>query len=162
MSLKKVVRLDKKKMNTWEDSLKSFLFWKQAQGISQTTLNDYQCHVRMFFKRFSDSWDNQLLRESILEYMSDQIKPATYNLRLVYLRAFFQWCMEEGFIEKNPLQGFKRRKAPGRIVDVSEDSLMRLLRLPDQNTFVGLRDYALMLLTLDTGVDSGLKRRSIP
>ena len=42
--------------------------------------------------------------------MGENIKPATYNLRLVYLRAFFQWCIEEGYLTvENPLKSFKRK-----------------------------------------------------
>ncbi|WP_274376903.1 hypothetical protein [Desulforamulus reducens] len=27
---------------TWEEALQGFLFWKQAQGKSTTTINDYR------------------------------------------------------------------------------------------------------------------------
>lgn len=53
-----------------------------------------------------------------MEYMSDDIKPATYNLRWVYLKAFFSWCIGEGYLNENPLDGFKKRKAQERIVDI--------------------------------------------
>ena len=85
--------------------------------------------------------------------MGENIKPATYNLRLVYLRAFFQWCIEEGYLTvENPLKSFKRKKTQDRIVDISEESLKKLLTIPDRTTFSGLRDYALIILTLDTGI----------
>ena len=84
--------------------------------------------------------------------MSQEIKPATYNIRLVYLKAFFAWSINEGYLVENPLQGFKRRKAEPRIVNTPEEILQALLKTPNQKTFTGLRDYALILLTLDTGI----------
>lgn len=87
-----------------------------------------------------------------MEFMSDKIAPVTYNLRLIYLKAFFDWCVDEGYLDKNPLEKFKKRKAEPRIVDISEDILKKLLKLPDRSTFAGLRDYALILFTLDTGI----------
>jgi len=75
--------------------------------------------------------------------------PAT---RLAYLKQFFTWCMREGIITENPLAGFRKRKDSGRVVNLDTETLQRLLTLPDKRTFAGLRDYALILLTLDTGI----------
>lgn len=87
-----------------------------------------------------------------MEYMSDDIKPATYNLRLVYLKVFFEWYYQEGYIKANSLANFKKRKAEPRIVSIPEEILRNLLGLPDLTTYAGLRNYALMFLTLDTGI----------
>lgn len=84
--------------------------------------------------------------------MSDNIKPATYNIRRAYLKTFFQWSIDEGYIDENPLEGFKKRKTQGRIIDVPKDILTKLLKLPNIKTFAGLRDYSLIVFTLDTGV----------
>jgi len=37
------------RVSSWEEALRGFLFWKQAQGISKTTLQDYRLHVIRFF-----------------------------------------------------------------------------------------------------------------
>lgn len=137
---------------TWQEALKGFLFFKQAQGISKTTADDYKQHISRFFERFPDAWQSAALKSSVMEYMSDDIKPATFNLRLIYLKAFFKWCIDEGYMEENPLKDFKRRKAQPRIVDVPEEILQKLLKLPNETTFAGLRDYAMIMFTLDTGI----------
>lgn len=87
-----------------------------------------------------------------MEYLSDNIKPATFNLRLIYLKAFFEWCVNENYLDANPLTGFKNRKAQARIIEIAEDTLQKLLTLPNQGTYAGLRDYALLMFTLDTGL----------
>lgn len=46
----------------------------------------------------------------------------------------------------------KKRKDEGRIVNLDAKVLSKLLATPDQKTFAGLRDYALIMLTLDTGI----------
>lgn len=137
---------------TWEDALQGFLFWKKAQGISKTTYDDYKRHVTYFFNRYPIGLLNATLKQSAIEYLSDDIKPATYNLRLIYLKAFFQWCVNEGYISTNPLAGLKARKTQSRIVNVNEDILQKLLSLPDKSTYAGLRDYVLLMFTLDTGL----------
>ena len=150
----RVVKLNKKVEEvTWEEALKHFLFFKKAQGLTEATVKDYRSRITSFFKRYNCWQDEMATKNSILEYMSEEVAPSTYNLRLVYLRAFFNWCIDENYMMfANPLKGFKRRKADARIVDISEADLKKLLAAPDQTTFVGLRDYAFILLTLDTGI----------
>lgn len=87
--------------------------------------------------------------------MSRECKPGTYNLRLIYLRTFFKWAAKEGIFPENPLEGFQKKKDEGRIVDTDTDTLEQLLSIPDKTTFSGLRDYAFLLLTLDTGIRPG-------
>ncbi len=144
---------------SWEDAAAEFIYFKIAEGRAERTIEDYiedyKEHLTWFFKRFPDAFDPQKARKCVLEYMSDKIKPATYNIRLAYLRSFFSWCVNEGILPENPTAGLKRRKDGGRIVSVEDGVLIKLLELPDRRTFTGLRDYALMLLTLDTGIRPG-------
>ncbi|MBT9281306.1 MAG: site-specific integrase [Hydrogenibacillus schlegelii] len=138
---------------SWPEALAEFLLHKRAAGVREETLRGYERHVKQFFNRYPQAWDDiSTLRQSAFEWLSEPVKPATYNLRLVYLRAFLEWSREQGYAGDNPLRKFKRRKADSRIVQLSEETLRALLRLPDQKTFSGLRDYALLLLTLDTGI----------
>lgn len=143
----------KRNKTSWKQAMDDFIFWKKAQGISTTTMKGYSNHISHFHNRFSDAWGNEdELKYAILNHMADEIMPATYNLRLIYLRAFYDWCLNEGFLSKNPLDGYKKRKADPRIVDIPTTTLQRLLELPNQKTFTGLRDYTLILFTLDTGI----------
>lgn len=152
MAKAKVLRIDKNKPVTWDEALKGFLCWKQAQGVSERTMKDYRSHVSQFFDRHPNAYNQKELKSSALEYMAQQVKPATYNLRLAYLKAFFDWCIQEGIFTENPLAGFKCRKAEGRTVNLNEDTLIKLIALPNRSRFSGLRDYSLVLLTLDTGI----------
>ncbi|RKL62331.1 site-specific integrase [Thermoanaerobacteraceae bacterium SP2] len=148
----KVVKITRDTPATWQEALQQFLWWKQAQGISATTLGDYRQHITRFFNRYPTAYSQTGLKPCVLEYMAQPVKPATFNLRLVYLKAFFDWCVHEGIFFENPLEGFKQRKADARIIDIDTEVLKKLLEIPDQTTFAGLRDYALLVLELDTGI----------
>ncbi|SHF65033.1 Site-specific recombinase XerD [Desulfofundulus australicus DSM 11792] len=152
MAKGKVLRIRKEVPATWEEARQQFLWWKQGDGISETTLNDYRYHIGQFFKRYPQAYDPKNLKKCVLEYMSQDMKPATYNIRLEYLNAFFKWCVQEGIFPENPLAGKKKRKDEGRVVNLDVETLKQLLTLPDRKTFAGLRDYALFLLTMDTGI----------
>lgn len=139
---------------TCEDALKDFLLFKKAEGKSERTIKDYGYHIRYFFKQFPDITlsDPRTLRKNVIQYMSVDSSPSHYNNKLVYLKTFFNWCVKEKILSENPLDGFNRRKAPERIVQLDAELLKKLLDMPDQTTFSGLRDYALLLLQLDTGI----------
>ncbi|WP_442603804.1 tyrosine-type recombinase/integrase [Paenibacillus sp. KN14-4R] len=138
---------------TWADALDGFLTWKTAEGISEQTYEDYDKCVRLFIRRFPNAWDSvECLSESLLAHLSDEIKPATFNNRLVYLRTFLNWCVEKRIIESNPIKNIKKRKDEGRVVNLDISVIQQLLALPNQKTFVGLRDYTLILMTLDNGI----------
>ena len=147
---------------SWQEAADEFIYFKMAEGRAEQTIQDYKEHLPRFFKRFPDAFDPQKARKCVLEYMSDKIKPATYNLRLAYLRCFFSWCVKEGILPSDPTEGLKKKKDEGRIVSIEDDVLKRLLELPDKGTFTGLRDYALMLLTMDTGIRPGEALSLIP
>jgi site-specific recombinase XerD len=152
MAKGKVVAIKKECPATWEEALRQFLWWKQ-EGVSKRTVEDYKLHVTMFFKRYPAVYaEKGSLKKAVFEYMGQQIKPATYNMRLIYLRAFFGWCLKEAVVTENPFNELKKRRDEGRVVNIDCDILKKLLSAPEAKTFAGLRDYALLLLTLDTGI----------
>ncbi|MDK2887931.1 MAG: integrase/recombinase XerD [Thermoanaerobacter sp.] len=152
MAKGKVLRIRKDVPATWGEALQQFLLWKQGEQKSKRTIEDYRYHISRFFKLFPQAYGSRNLKRYVLEYMAMECKAATFNLRLAYLKQFFAWCVREGIFPENPLEGFKRRKDNGRVVSLDVETLQRLLTLPDRKTFAGLRDYALFLLTLDTGI----------
>ena len=137
----------------WTARLQNFIELKTAQQRSERTLEDYRKHVTQFFSRYPGAMnDEKSLRRDAMKYMSQKIKPATYNLRLSNLGAFFDYCCRESELEKNPLQELNRVKDPGHFKRIPDEIIMELLEQPDRSTFVGRRDFAFMLLSIDTGI----------
>ncbi|MGB9825932.1 MAG: tyrosine-type recombinase/integrase [Desulfofundulus sp.] len=149
----KVLRIRKDVPATWREALEQFSYYQRARGLSETTREGQEREVTIFFKRHPEAWGGGAkLKAAVFSHFGEKIRPATYNIRLAYLKQFFAWCVKEGIFPENPLEGFKKRKDSGRVVNLDVETLQRLLTLPDRKTFAGLRDYALLLLTLDTGI----------
>ena len=136
--------------NGFERLLEEFLLFKTAQNLAEKTVSTDAKILKIFFKRYPLAKKNP--KKYALQFLSEDIKPATYNLRLNSLKSFFNYCVQEGHMEESPLCNMKKRKAAPRIVDVDMDVLKKLLSLPDKQSFTGLRDYAMILLALDTGI----------
>lgn len=108
------MHLHKRRPSTWQEALEQFLWFKQAQNLSPRTIEGYGRDISLFFTRNPEAYQPGTLRESALAYMADKVKPATFNLRLTYLKAFFDWGVGEGIFDENPLAGIKRRRAEAR------------------------------------------------
>ena len=55
----------------WEEALRYFLIFKGAEGRSERTIQDYESHIRRFFKRYPDSFQSgPLLRQAVLSYLT--------------------------------------------------------------------------------------------
>lgn len=146
------MRIDRKVISTWQEALSDFILSRQAMGLSPRTINDYQQHVKLFFSRYPDAWNPSNLKRAVMMHMSHPVAPATFNNRRKYLKIFFNWCMEEGIFPENPLSRVPKKRDEGRIRDIKAEVLERLMSLPNKKTYTGLRDYALILLSLDIGI----------
>jgi len=122
--------------------------------------------LRQFFKLFPAAWgDPATMRDAFTQWAtSAPIAPDTFNHRLNALRAFWQWATSEGIQPPgiDPFRGIKRRPAPGKFRNIDAEKVKELLALPDRKTWAGLRDYALMLFTLDTAARPGEALQLLP
>lgn len=138
---------------SWEDLKESFLYLKKINGLSDRTTQDYQYHITKFFALYPTAWSSEAeLTDNLLEYFSLDTGAVNFNHRLVYLRAFLSYAVEEGYLSENPLSKIKKRKEQSRIVEIPTEVLQDLLKLPNKRTYSGLRDYTLILLSLDSGI----------
>lgn len=150
---------------SWEAVVEEFLLTKQAEGRSPRTLGDYRRHLLKFFSENPDCWpDYRALKVAVRRHFAQlSSRSATvYNLRREYLKAFFSWCVREDYIEANPVDGIPKRKNDGKPRHASPEEVKKLLSVLARNTYAGLRDYALILLQLDTGIRPGEALRLTP
>jgi site-specific recombinase XerD len=151
---KRLLNIATVEYDNWEECLAMFVSLKKAQGCSKRTIEDYEQHVKRFFQIYPVPFQNHIqLKTAVLDYFGNQnVSPTTHNIRRTYLRAFFNWCIKEGVLSKNPIEDIPRRKPEPRVRHITEKELGKLLQLPEKDTFSGLRNYTMLLLSLDTGI----------
>nr|WP_278429325.1 site-specific integrase [Caldanaerobacter subterraneus] len=144
---------------TFASLYETFISLKQAEGCRERTIKDYRTTLKDFAKFFDINLliTNPKLYDALIEYFKSKAnkQPATYNRPYSNLHAFFEFCVAHSYLKSNPLKdlGLKKRKDDGEAVrHVDESALEKLLKAIDKTTYTGLRDYALILLTLDTGI----------
>lgn len=165
---KKVVPT-KKKLRSLKELKEVFMKYQQAQGRATRTLKDYERHLGEFLE-YTNSLELEILEEKITALLDSKkhLSPVTYNHYYAYTNAMFNWAVKQKYLDYNPLKATglkKRREDSNKIRYVEEHVIKKLLDTIDTNTYTGLRDYTIVLLTLDTGIRPseafGLKRNDI-
>lgn len=153
--MSKVSKL-KPKVADLRGALEEFLLHKAGDAAAQRTLADYRYHVNAFLAAYPNLPDYEALRKAVVEYLARPVSPTTRNIRLRYLKAFFNWCVGQGYLPANPTSGIRRAKEDlDNVRHVSLEDVKKLLAAPDKKTYCGLRDYCLMLVQIDTGARPG-------
>lgn len=91
--------------------------------------------------------------EAYLADLLDRAKPATAAKHYRSLQQLWRWLVEDGEIERSPMERMKVPAIPEQPVPVlTDDELARLLAVAKGNTFENRRDTAILRLLLDTGI----------
>jgi len=125
--------------NAYEKDLYQFLeFLKQRYQNSNPGLD--------LFTRFTI--------RGFLSYMVEkQYTPRSTGRKLATLRAFSRYLVREGFLTVNPTLNIASPKLDKKLPQfVTKSEIKDLLKLPDVNTFEGLRDFIIIELFYSTGM----------
>lgn len=130
---------------------------------SPHTIEFYNKELRLFAKTLEKQaletrlrvLTADLIRNEYIRYreVKDGVEHATINSCLRALRAFLNWAVNENIIEESPMDHVVITQAKSREIETfSREQIYDILSQPDPKLFVGLRDLAIMIVMLDTGV----------
>lgn len=93
-----------------------------ADGVKRIdTLRSYKSFHTVFINFLKQKHSLKLLIEidtqvinSFLDYiyLERKVSPVTYNNYLQFLSTFFGWCVQKGYLPKNPAESFKNKPKP--------------------------------------------------
>lgn len=166
--------------NTIYELFNIYMFAKEAEGLAKSTL----INKRYYFKTFTDYLNKHRSITHAHEVTTDVVRELIYYLRnmhikhqnndcikdkhkvkgvsiaylnsiLRHMKAFYNFLVEENYVERNPFDKIKQLKETGEIKSLTSDQFKLLLKQPNQRTYAGFRDYVMMYLLLDTGMRIG-------
>lgn len=145
----------------WETAVEQFIEFMKIKGLAFHTRRWHKENLQAVVKVLrtkgypSDPGliTEAMLRDVVLEMVNSSLSPTTINHRIRSTKQLYHYLVSEDLVACNPSERLDRKKAPSAIIETfSEEGLEKLLSMPDKTRFVGLRDYAIMLFLLDTGV----------
>lgn len=141
---------------TIEEVFDLFRTEKLAYGITEKTINNYYDSL----KRFNQVLDLnnpkliEISKKDIITFIYEMneagVKPVTVNHYLRELRAFFNWCFSENYIdEKIEIKLIKSQESVKETY--TEDELKKLLLAPTGDDYCSWRSWAIINWILATG-----------
>lgn len=158
-----------------ENLIDNYLQCCTAEGKSRKTIEWYEANL----KRFSQFLKNEHLHSSIVDigppearrfilhlqndvrrwetspFISDTkgLSPLTIHGYARAIKAFWSWLLDEGYIAENSMARLKCPRTPRKIIPTfSAEQIQRLIAALDPRTPTGFRDYAIILVFMDTGI----------
>ncbi|AGF48855.1 site-specific tyrosine recombinase XerD [Candidatus Kinetoplastidibacterium galati] len=130
------------------------------EGLSKNTLSSYrgdiECFALWMENLYKKSILDDIVSEDIYKWLSENffvIKSTTSNRRLASLKKFYTWSLREKLTKNNPCLLIKTSKQDKNVPKtLSESQVEELLKAPNVDTDIGLRDRAMLETMYSTGL----------
>jgi len=135
----------------------NFIMSRQVEGLSKRTIESYTAVLTRFLSSLdSRNSGPEEIRLFLLGLQQDGLGPHSVHIYYRNLRAFFKWLVSEDYIPKSPMKNIKPPKLPNLVIrPFSPQDINNLLLVTSGKRFVDIRNRAIVLLFLDTGVRLG-------
>ncbi len=138
-----------------EDIVKKFFVAKKVEGMSDKSLIYYRNTIFMLLK-FLGKPVQEITPDDLRYYiairqMKDKVSNVTVDNERRVFSSFFQWLIDEDYIEKNPMRKIKKIKTEKRIKKPLADEELERIRDACKNP----RELALVELFISTGMRVG-------
>jgi len=142
------------------DLAREFLTYIQVEkGLSRNTLQNYARDVRRLqvWAAGKGTQVNALQRKDLREWIASMsregLAPSSVARAVSAARSFFKFLMLDRHVQRDPTEDIHTPQKRSRLPKfLTEEEMERLLRAPDINTDVGVRDRALLELMYAAGL----------
>ena len=142
-----------------EESKREFLRRCIALNLSIGSIQQYEKVLKRYFKYCKDnslSDPGEVKAAEIRDYLNSlsvTCKPVTQKLHYMTLSVYYNFLSREGLIKENPMKRIERPKVPLREIQAfSRKEIDIILNGFDKNTFLGYRNYTIMIILFGTGL----------
>jgi integrase/recombinase XerD len=135
-----------------------FLTDRKISGCSEATLRFYEYVIGKFLRFIEDNnldSSAESVHQHILPFFShlqqQDLSPSTYHTLFRGLRAFTRFLHQEGYV-KDEIRLPKVKQPHTTIAPLNPSQMKTILHSFDTKTYLGLRNYTIIRLFLDTGM----------
>jgi len=147
----------------FREAIRLFLLDCKFRNLTEETIRGYHAHLHQLqldLEKWNVSLANiqpsDLSHRMVLHMLNSGAAAATINGRIRVCKQFFKFLYLDGKITENVAGDLKPIQIPKRFLHTfTAEQVARLLNQPDRNRVQGARDYAIMLVLLDTGMRLG-------
>lgn len=145
--------------NNMAGELNIFLLSCKVEGLSPATLKNYRYLIGSFvqFCQQNDVLTSKDVSPQHIRLFMLQLQE-TNNATSVMdyfksIKRFFNWLIQERYLDESPVRNIKPPRQDDKVVrPFSKQDIDRLLDWCNPHTYIGVRNRALILVFLDTGL----------
>jgi len=149
--------------NYFSAQLDLYIAYCVERNLKQTTVDSYVFYLE-YLRKYLTNQNHSLLVDEIeesdikgfLDYLRKVKKNTqpTINSAIASIRPFFTFLtMKQKLLARNPMEDIQKGKTDSKpILPFSKYDLTMLLNEPSRSTYVGYRDYCIMLVLLSNGM----------
>lgn len=149
--------------DTLDKHLQHFHIFCKVEGFAPKTIQNYDDVLRPFIAYCRSELDvndaSDLTAHHVRSYLltfKDRVKPYTFYDYFRGIKRFFNWLVGEGILAISPMSNMKPPRVPQILIKPFQlEDLRTLLYLCDNKTFLGIRNKAIILVFLETGLRLG-------
>lgn len=142
------------------EAMEEFELMTKVSGKAESTIESYNYTYDRLTKEIDKdtpigSISTKDVRLFLSGLMDDGLSKNTVAIHYRNLGVFFNWLVEENFLEISPLEPIDEPKTPDKYPKVlDEEEVATLLETEKKrsNTWAGYRNYVMLLVFIDTGV----------
>jgi integrase/recombinase XerC len=142
----------------YESNLRRFLWYADQQEWPDDVCQVTEWHIREFLAYTGGEGNRWGLEGNGSESSRPKATYCTVHHYYCVLKAFYNWCVREGFITETPLAKIKLKNPKLNVVQpYSNQDIVKLLEVCDYDyknnaQLLGSRNKAIILMLLDTGL----------
>jgi len=124
----------------------------RAEGKSPATIDSYEQRLSGFLAYSQGQFTPQVIRQYLIALQEGR-EVSTVHAYFRALKTFFNCLVTEEIIGQNPMRNMKAPRLPQkRVKGFSQSDLERLLAMTSGKRFIDVRNHAIIMLFLDTGM----------
>lgn len=143
------------------DACTEYVFSCKVRRLSEKTIDNYRKQILYWNRYLDEVCDVQELekvraihiKNFIALKQKDKRKPAYINDLLKAYRSFFNYCVEEGYIEESPLAKVKNVKEPKVIINTfTLAEIKKMLEYYHGADYISVRNRTIFATFFDSGI----------
>lgn len=144
-----------------EDALEEYIFDCRIRKLAPRTISSYKNANLRMIKYISGEFAitelekvNHRAIQAYINYQTEMKLSETYiNRSMVAYKMLFQYCVDEGYIFKNPMDKIKKQKEPIICIETfNHDEVKRMIQVFKGPRFLDIRNQLIMVMFFDTGI----------
>lgn len=138
-----------------KQSIEGFLLDQRSPHTRRAYGKDLKRFLQFLITRKSESRIDRLTLIAYKEFLlSEGLEHTTVDRHLATLRSFFRWLVDDGRIDRSPVEGvrFLNPRRLSRTIGFTDDEVRKILARPDLHTRTGAQHYAILAILFYCGL----------